>query len=156
MHTTFLLIGNLVEVIASDKLTENFTYADAVAMCRKRGTRITSSESLMSARRLGDKGCLCGWIEGAVVDSVAPRDSCDYQAPCKIDDYLKYVYCDASYELRTAELLNKDDSETKETPTGVIVGVILAVIVATVIIFLIVLYTKRNGRPGYVRLYVWY
>ncbi|CAC5425139.1 unnamed protein product [Mytilus coruscus] len=138
-----LFCGKVVDVIYSEQIMQDFTYADAVAGCKNSGKKLASKDSLLLARDLGSQSCLCGWIEGGIVDSARSRTDCDIQTQCQVDEYLKYAYCDTTYDLVTLPLINNQELTTSGLSIGAILGIILSVIVVGALV-VFVLYQRNN------------
>ncbi|CAG2246140.1 unnamed protein product [Mytilus edulis] len=114
-----------------------------VTGCRNSGKKLASKDSLLLARDLGSQSCLCGWIEGGIVDSARSRADCDVQTQCQFDEYMKYAYCDSTYELVTLPLINNKEQTTSGLSIGAILGIIVTVIVICALIAF-VLYKRNN------------
>ncbi|XP_076118205.1 uncharacterized protein LOC143085627 isoform X2 [Mytilus galloprovincialis] len=138
-----LFCGNVIDVIYAEQILQDFTYDDAVTGCKNSGKKLASKDSLLLARDLGSQSCLCGWIEGGIVDSARSRADCDVQTQCQFDEYMKYAYCDSTYELVTLPLINNKEQTTSGLSIGAILGIIVTVIVICALIAF-VLYKRNN------------
>ncbi|CAC5376516.1 unnamed protein product [Mytilus coruscus] len=137
-------VGNVVDVIYAEQIMQDFTYADAVAECKNNGKKLASKDSLLLARDLGSQSCLCGWIEGGIVDSAKSKTDCDVRTQCQIDEYLKYAYCDSTYDLVTQPSIKNKESTTSGLPIGAIIGIILSVIALAALVSAFILYKRKK------------
>lgn len=86
------IVGQLIDIRYPDNLSEAITYEQAVSLCQKYGSSIASLQLFQEAKTLGQKSCVCGWIEGSKVDSITARSTCTSKSTC-IESGTRSVHC---------------------------------------------------------------
>ncbi|XP_052096299.1 uncharacterized protein LOC127731593 [Mytilus californianus] len=92
-----LFCGKLINIRFSGSITETFTYAKAVNLCKQSGSNIASTQLFAQARQLGQTSCVCAWLEGSRVDSLTTKNNCVNKTACSTSGNIKFVHCTTNF-----------------------------------------------------------
>lgn len=92
----FCIVGQLIDVRHADDMAKDFTFDDAVNLCKRYGTTVASVQLLHEVRNLGQMSCECGWFEGSKSDSLTARNDCDDKSRCT-KPQTRSVLCEAVF-----------------------------------------------------------